>query len=435
VKPETMTRTRKAVEAPAIFGLVRAAAAFLLLSAPLAAQNLVRNGTFDTDTSGWNVEEAAGSLAWSSLDAEGSSSSGSAVVVNASPGPENGTGIVQCVSGPGVEGGTRYAWGGRVRIPSGQARTGAAFLGLRWYASTDCTGSPLDQPRLSTLSLDVWAALTETDIAPAGTRSVEFLAFPSKIEAGGELQVLYDELFFGPSGGTLTIPSAASIHGVSGTFFHTDLWVMNLSRTNTQTVSARFHCFRGQTCSGDSRDIDLAPRATALLQDVVGDLFGSPETAGAIELTYDASLGGIAATSRTYTPSLPAPTAGAAVPAAGPGEARARALFLGLGSNARVFTSGFRTNAGVYNPNGAAVSVTFSLLDGDGAPLGAPLTRFASSLEAFQINDIFTAVGAGGTVTVNATLVVTATAPVFPFVTVIDNQSGDFIWVTPVDDP
>jgi hypothetical protein len=36
---------------------------------------------------------------------------------------------------------------------------------------------------------------------------------------------------------------------------------------------------------------------------------------------------------------------------------------------------------------------------------------------------------------VNAYLVVTSTSGIFPFVTVLDNQSGDFIWVMPLDDP
>ncbi len=414
------------------FPVYLAAGAFVLASVPLAGQNLVRNGSFDADTSEWSPEDTVVSLAWSPFDAGGSRSSGSALVVNASTGPQNGAGIVQCVTG--LSGGTRYSWGGRVRMPAGQARTGTAYLGLRWYASPDCAGEPLEQPRLETRNLDVWVPLSESDVAPEGTRSAEYLAFPSKVEAGGQLEALYDELFLTPANGVLTIPSSASIHGAAGTFFHTDLWVMNLSRTNVQTIAARYRCFRGQTCDATEKLMTLGPRSSTLFADVVGSLFAAPETAGAIELSYDATLGGIAATSRTYTPALPAPTNGAAIPAVGPAGARSRALFLGLGSNGQILTSGFRTNAGSYNPNGAPVAVTFSLYDADGTLLGEPVTRYPSSNEAFQINDIFTAVGSGETSTANAYLVVTATAPVFPFVTVIDNQSGDFTWVTPWDD-
>jgi len=405
-----------------------------LAAVPGDAQNLVRNGTFNSDVSDWPTGGPAAQVSWSPQDANGSPSSGSALIANVSTGPSNGEGIQQCVSGPGIVAGVRYTYGGKVRIPSGQARTGFVMFGLRWYTSPDCTGNAEDQPRVDTRTLGAWVSLEDVSVAPAGSRSVEVLAFPSKAEAGGELHALFDDIFLLPEVATLTIPSSASIHGVSGTFFHTDLWVMNLSRTNSQTVSARFRCFRGQSCGTESRDIELAPRAAALLPDVVGDFFGSPGTAGAIELSYDASLGGIAATSRTYTPSLPQPTAGAAVPAASAGATRTRALFLGLGSNARDVTSGFRTNAGAYNPGDAAARVTFELLDESGATLGT-LTRTWEAREAFQVNDVFNAVGAGGTATRNACLVVSADLAIFPFVTVIDNQSGDFVWVTPVDDP
>jgi len=409
------------------------AAVVLLATAPIGAENLVRNGNFNTDVSDWPAEDSYAQVSWSPLDANGSPSSGSALVANVSTGPSNGIGIHQCLSGPGIVAGASYTYGGRVRIPSGQARTGFVMFGLRWYDSPDCSGNAEDQPRIDTRVLGAWVSLQDTSAAPAGARSVEVLAFPSKAEAGGELDALFDAIFLLPEVATLTIPSSASIHGVSGTFFHTDLWVMNLSLTNAQTVTARFHCFSGQSCSDAPHNIHLAARASLLLEDIVGGFLDSPETAGAIELSYDTSLGAIAATSRTYTPSLPEPTAGAAVPAAGAGAARTRALFLGLGSNAQNFTMGFRTNAGAYNPNGSAVSVTLELFGEDGSLLGT-LTRTWEANEAFQVNDVFNAVGAGSLVTRNAYLEVSADLAIFPFVTVIDNKSGDFIWVTPLDD-
>lgn len=409
------------------------AAAFLLAAAPINAENLVRNGTFNSNVDEWPPEDSSALVTWSPLDANASPSSGSVLVANVSAGPSNGAGIHQCVSGSGIVPGATYTYGGKVRIPAGQGRTGLVMFGLRWYTSPDCSGTPGDQPRVDTRTLDTWVSLQDVSVAPAGARSVEVLAFPSKVEAGGELRAHFDDIVFLPRVALLTIPSAASIHGAAETFFHTDLWVMNLSRTNTQTLSARFRCFRVQTCSANPRAITLPPRTSTLLPDVVGDFFGSPGSAGAIELSYDTSLGEVAATSRTYTPSLPAPTAGAAVSGIATTNARTRALFLGLGSNGGDYTSGFRTNAGAYNPNGSPVSVTFELFDQDGTSRGT-LTRTWEAYEAYQVNGLFAAVGWGDAITGNAYLVVTATAPVFPFVTVIDNQSGDFIWVTPSED-
>jgi hypothetical protein len=97
-------------------------------------------------------------------------------------------------------------------------------------------------------------------------------------------------------------------------------------------------------------------------------------------------------------------------------------------------TSGFRSNAGAYNPGDAAVDVTFTVLSSGGSVMGAPVTRTFGPHEAIQINDVFNAAGVPGTVTTNAALVVSAPAPVFAYVTVIDNQSGDQVSVTPSDD-
>jgi hypothetical protein len=229
---------------------------------------------------------------------------------------------------------------------------------------------------------------------------------------------------------TLTIPSSASIHGNGGAFFHSDLWAMNRSYANTLTVTAKYRCFTGQSCGSATKSFQLGPRQSILYTDVVGaGLFASPETAGAIELTYDALVGQLSAGSRVYTPSLPEATYGTAVPALPASEARTRTLFLSLGANGGVLTGGFRSNAGAYNPNASAVDVTFTLYNGaTGTVLGVPVTRTWAANEAFQLADIFTVAGAGSSVTTNAYLVVTATAPVFPFVTVIDNKSSDSVW-------
>ena len=174
------------------------AAAFALAAAPIDAQNLVRNGTFDTDVSDWPTGGPAAQVSWSPQDANGSPSSGSALIANVSTGPSNGEGIQQCVSGPGIVAGVRYTYGGKVRIPSGQARTGFVMFGLRWYASPDCSGNAEDQPRVDTRVLGAWVSLEDVSVAPAGSRSVEVLAFPSKAEAGGELHALFDDIFLLP---------------------------------------------------------------------------------------------------------------------------------------------------------------------------------------------------------------------------------------------
>ena len=70
--------------------------------------------------------------------------------------------------------------------------------------------------------------------------------------------------------------------------------------------------------------------------------------------------------------------------------------------------------------------MTFQLSRTDGTVLGSDTQTWAAQ-EARQVNDIYGAVGAGGLVTTDAVLTVTSDIPVFSYVTVIDNQTGDSV--------
>lgn len=155
------------------------------------------NPDFETDVTGWTAETDV-TLQWSVIDVDNDPGSGSAEVTNSRPGPLDGAGMLQCVSGA-VEPGASYDFGGAVFIPDGQSRTGEAQVGLRWYDGAGCTGSTVgDQPRRSTEVLNAWVRLVATDqIAPPGAASVLFLAFPSKVEVGGSLVAYFDDLHVG----------------------------------------------------------------------------------------------------------------------------------------------------------------------------------------------------------------------------------------------
>lgn len=399
------------------------------LGAPI--QNLVTNGSFDGSTSDWNASGAA--MSYSTLDAGNAAGSGSVVVTNtASSGQQVGT-VNQCVA---IDAGKAYVLRLKARVPTGQTRTGWAAAAVNWYPNPTCSGSAGTALVTSSVTAgDSWTPVAITELSPpAATESARVSLRAVKNEAGGQYLAHFDDVTL-VTLETLTIPAAASIHGNAGSFFHNDLWVMNRSYTNSITVRARYRCFAGQTCDSATKSVAIGKRGGLHYEDVVGTLFDSPETAGAIELTWDPTLGAISASSRVYTPSLPAPTTGSGIPARKSSEARTRALFLGLGSSGGTLMSGFRSNAGAYNPNDTSATVTFTLHRGasNGAVLGTPVTRTWAPKEAYQVSDIVAAAGA----TVNSPnlyLVVTATAPVFPYVTVIDNQSGDSIFVQPTED-
>lgn len=181
--------------------LAAGAAALLLLAVPASAQNnFIANGNFDTSAANWTPESTT-EVAVAFDAAFGNPSPGSMKLTNTSVGPGNGIGVTQCLGA--VTAGKQYTWGGRLYIPSGQNRTGPLYLGLRWRSGPGCTGTDVDQPRLSTILKDTWDARSENDTAPPGTASVQFLAFPSKAEAGGALFGYFDSLFFRQADGQI----------------------------------------------------------------------------------------------------------------------------------------------------------------------------------------------------------------------------------------
>ena len=226
---------------------------------------------------------------------------------------------------------------------------------------------------------------------------------------------------------SVTFPANASIHGANNTFYHTDLWLYNFD-PNTLDVTATYYCYAGQSCGSGPQTFSIGPGQGKSYSDVVGSLFGAPETAGAIVLRYSSmsSTNTIKAVARTYTPSLPGPTTGSAMPGLLLTAASGKTIYVGMGNNGGDRSAGFRTNAGVFNSFGYAATVTFQLTTTSGTTLGS-VTQTWAAHEARQINDIFATVGAGSVVTTDAILTVLSDVPVFSYVTVIDNQTGDSV--------
>ncbi len=174
---------------------VLALLATCLVTTPASA-NLVLNFDLDSDVISWAPESPAWAN-WSPDDADGSVDSGSIEIGNTHPNARNGLGVTQCLPLVPIPG-TVYRFGGKARIPGGQDRTGSAYVGTRFYADAHCMGAVIgQQPRSNTSVVDVWVALSRSDQeVPAGANSVMFLAFPSKVEAGGTLIAQFDDLFF-----------------------------------------------------------------------------------------------------------------------------------------------------------------------------------------------------------------------------------------------
>lgn len=393
-----------------------------LLPACAAAQNLLLNGSFDTDVSSWSqADPPFGTNAFSTLDANGSPASGSALVTNNSGVALRNPGLAQCRP---AAAGVFYDYGAKALVSQGQPALDVYVL-VNFYSNPICSGSGIGSSRVDFTPSGNWQGLAATAVqAPAGTIAVGLRLLVFKEDAGGTVTANFDDAFLSVTRPVVTIPVAASIHGANGTFFHSDAWILNRSFTQSCTVTAVYRCFGGIAC-GNSKTITLAARESRFIADIVGTLFAVPDSGGAIELSWDTGNGPITAQTRLYTPSSP-PSYGFGVPALPSTAATTRAVFVGVAANPSL-TAGFRSNAGAYNPNPFPVTVTFRLTDGTtGAQIGNPFVRQWAPFEAAQVSNLATTLGAGLVVTNNAVLVATAAGgPVFFYATTVDNLSGD----------
>ncbi len=135
----------------------------------LQAQNLLTNPTFETDISGWDNPYSA-QAAWQALDADGSSSSGSAILTNTLCNGGTSKMISQCLA---VEEGDEYAFSGKIHETSGQNGTGRGVLWVDVYSTTNCTGTRVDYARsLEAGAPDIWWDAAASSTAPSGAKSI-----------------------------------------------------------------------------------------------------------------------------------------------------------------------------------------------------------------------------------------------------------------------
>lgn len=229
----------------------------------------------------------------------------------------------------------------------------------------------------------------------------------------------------------LYIPIAGVAHGANGTLFRTDVRIFNPSATSTIDVSVHFQPAGMDGRNVPGRLVSVAPRQMAVINDVVTFL-GYPSPAiGAIRLDSDTDRSyEFVADSRTYTdsPNPAAPgTYGQFIPALDPAGATTRLVVLHL-SHSDDLARGYRSNAGIMNPGTEEAIVTARLYKSGGVLVseGQPFTVPPRSV----IHAPVPALSASGPLNVDdAYLTFESSQPVFAYGSVVDNRSGDQIFV------
>jgi hypothetical protein len=217
-----------------------------------------------------------------------------------------------------------------------------------------------------------------------------------------------------------------------GQTFVTDVRVFNPSYLASATALIEYFPAKigPNATAASSIVVNVAPRATAVLDDVTGAAYlNSSGSIGALRVSSATPL---AVTSRVYLDRGAAGTLGQFVTAQ-PRTAALRRGVLPQLANRADLSSGFRTNAGVYNPGLSDATLRLELRDAAGALLGqSTLVVGAQSQQQNAIASYFPGVDLANAN--NLTLSFDASTPVFVYAAVNDNVSGDSAFVAAQSD-
>jgi chitodextrinase len=223
--------------------------------------------------------------------------------------------------------------------------------------------------------------------------------------------------------------AAAHNPGVNNTVWLTDAQIFNPDAVNT--IEVRLAFLEGGRANLDPDEVAIAigPRQAVFLADIVAGVFGLAQ-AGSIRLASDSPF---FASSRTYNiGDGESGTYGQYIAAASSDDAMPQGILL-LASNDPAL-AGSRTNVGFVNPALTVASIGVSIYDADAGVLLGSTSLSLPPLGFEQLNNIFAVVGQQSSVRRNATVEFLATAPVLAYASVVDNTSGDAIFVTPRTD-
>ncbi|HSL18179.1 MAG TPA: PKD domain-containing protein [Methylomirabilota bacterium] len=223
--------------------------------------------------------------------------------------------------------------------------------------------------------------------------------------------------------------AAAHNSGVNDTMWLTDAQVFNPDAVNPIEVRLAFLEAGEANLDPQEVAITVGAREAVFLADVVAGTLGRAE-AGSIRLASDAPF---YASSRTYNiGDGTSGTFGQYIAAAASDDALQQGILLMAANDPDA--DGYRTNVGFVNPSLAEVEVEVMVYDADSGVLLGSTDVDLPALGFWQINDVFDEVDAEDSVLRNATVEFLATAPVLAYASVVDNTSGDAIFVTPRDD-
>jgi PKD repeat protein len=227
------------------------------------AQDIIVNGNFNSNVSGWALDPGFGSFSWSS--------DGTLLLINDAPPPNQTTSVSQCdpISPAGLYGMSakvqplNFGQGGP-NSTSGLKRvehTGSVYVLLDFYSLDNCRGSALNQfVRVDATGGNIWQALSQNFTAPNTAVSVLVSLAILKNQDGSNLQAEFDEISVKFGGGLPPAPAAAftymptspvggdTVQFTDTSFFNPTSWSWDFGdpgsgSVNTATVQNPAHLF------------------------------------------------------------------------------------------------------------------------------------------------------------------------------------------------
>ncbi|HEX9163943.1 MAG TPA: proprotein convertase P-domain-containing protein [Thermoanaerobaculia bacterium] len=210
-----------------------------------------------------------------------------------------------------------------------------------------------------------------------------------------------------------TIPVAGRIHGANGTFFTTDVRLLN--RGARDTIATLI--FTPDGADGRTEftavNVNVPEGNVVALNDVIGDTFGT-EGIGQLEVDGD-----VIATSRTYTRNASGGTLGEFIPPV-PAPGATSTVFL-----LRVLNNGiFRSNVGVAELAGNDGHVRVTFYD---AATGSQIAESTQPIQPFGHIQLAATAGTAMTATIT---VIDGNARIAGYASIIDNRTGDASFVS-----
>ncbi|MCK5378504.1 MAG: CHRD domain-containing protein [Acidobacteria bacterium] len=240
-----------------------------------------------------------------------------------------------------------------------------------------------------------------------------------------------------PGSSVVSFPVASRAQGQAGSNWRTDVRILNLEDEDAM-VRALWYPSNSGGLDGPavSVGLGLGAESEGVFDDVVGDLFGANGN-GAIRILAPYS---IRASARVFNDQRDNPDIGGTFGQFAPGFGAAGALSSGvllLGTNTPVSAAtGWRGNAGYFNPSSEPVEVIFTIRSVSGEFLGSDTRTLAPWSN--RVTGVFTLVPSvpqDQRERDDFVLSFSANAPIFVYLSVVDNVTSDAIFISPVPAP